>query len=157
MNCRERRGPDGPLWMAGSPSTRMSTSTTDTLPLLHFTKNYEHRDSGSYSSVPDYMRPLRTTVDAPARKHTPKVRRITSWMLRHRRQPHRRLTDRTGQILVSCPHLAVTAGHVTSFAEMFAEHLGTQLNSWIPAARASLRPRTRHRPRTRLQRTDPAL
>ena len=40
---------------------------------------------GSYSSVRDYLRPLRTIGAAPARKQIPKVRRTTSWMLRHRR------------------------------------------------------------------------
>jgi hypothetical protein len=43
---------------------------------------------GSYSSVREYLRPLRTIGAAPARKQVPKVCRITSWMLRHRRQPH---------------------------------------------------------------------
>ena len=50
---------------------------------------------GSHRTVRDYLRPLRTIGAAPARRHIPKVRRITSWMLRNRRQPHRRRADRT--------------------------------------------------------------
>ena len=37
------------------------------------------------------------TGAAPDRRQIPKVRRITSWILRHRRQPHRRRAGRTGR------------------------------------------------------------
>ncbi|MDV6278675.1 transposase [Rhodococcus erythropolis] len=88
---------------------------------------------GSYSSVREYLRPLRTIGAAPAGKQIPKVRRITSSMLRH---PDN-LTDdeqiRLKQVLASCPHLEATAGHVTSLAEMLTERLGEQLNSWMSA------------------------
>ncbi|KJF19109.1 Transposase (plasmid) [Rhodococcus sp. AD45] len=49
---------------------------------------------GSYSSVRDYLRPLRAIGAAPARRQIPKVRRITSWMLRHPANLRRR-ADRT--------------------------------------------------------------
>ena len=89
---------------------------------------------GSYSSVRDYLRPFRRIGAAPpSTPKVPKVRRITSWMLRH---PDN-LTDdeqiRLKQVLASCPHLEATAGHVKSFAEMFIERLGKQLNSWMSA------------------------
>lgn len=35
---------------------------------------------GSYRSVRDYVRPLRTIGAAPAERQFPKARRITSWM-----------------------------------------------------------------------------
>ncbi len=91
---------------------------------------------GSYSSVRDYLKPLRTIGAAPARKQIPKVRRITSWMLRH---PDNLTDDEQiglKQVLAGCPHLEATAGHVASFAEMLTEHLGKQLNSWISAVSA---------------------
>lgn len=88
---------------------------------------------GSYSSVRDYLRPLRSIGAAPARKQIPKIRRITSWMLRH---PDNLTDDEQighKQVLASCPHLEATAAHVKSFAEMLTEHLGKQLNSWMAA------------------------
>ncbi|OYD60794.1 ISL3 family transposase [Rhodococcus sp. OK302] len=91
---------------------------------------------GSYSSVRDYLRPLRSIGAAPAREQVPKVRRITSWMLRH---PDNLTDDEQiglKQILASCPHIEATAGHVTSFAEMLTERLGAQLNSWMSAVSA---------------------
>ncbi len=91
---------------------------------------------GSYSSVRDYLRPLRTIGAAPARKQVPKVRQITSWMLRH---PDNLTADEQiglKQIFASCPHIEATAGHVTSFAEMLTERLGKQLNSWMAAVAA---------------------
>jgi hypothetical protein len=56
--------------------------------------------SGSDSSIRDYLRPLRTIGVAPARRQIPKVRRITSWMLRHPNDEQIRLK----QVLASCPH-----------------------------------------------------
>ncbi|MDV6278327.1 ISL3 family transposase [Rhodococcus erythropolis] len=92
---------------------------------------------GSYSSVRDYLRPFhRIGAAAPSRPKVPKVRRITSWILRHPDS----LTDdeqiRLKQVLTSCPHLEAAAGYVTSFAEMLTERLGTQLNSWMSAVSA---------------------
>ena len=49
---------------------------------------------GSYSSVRDYLRPFRRIGTAPpSTPKVPKVRRITSWMLRASRQPYRRRAD----------------------------------------------------------------
>lgn len=92
---------------------------------------------GSYSSVRDYLRPFRRIGSAPpSTPKVPKVRRITSWMLRHPDS----LTDdeqiRLKQVLASCPHLEAVTGHVTSFAEMLTERLGEQLNSWMAAVSA---------------------
>lgn len=91
---------------------------------------------GSYRSVRDYLRPLRTIGAAPARKQVPKVRRTTSWMLRH---PDN-LTDdeqiRLKQVLASCRHLEVAAGHVKSFAQMLTGRLGERLNLWMSAVSA---------------------
>ena len=49
---------------------------------------------GSYSSDRDYLRPFRRIGPAPpSAPKVPKVRRITSWMLRASRQPYRRRAD----------------------------------------------------------------
>ncbi len=92
---------------------------------------------GSYSSVRDYLRPFRRIGAAPpSTPKVPKVRRITSWMLR---PPDNHTDDEQiglKQILASCPHLEATAGHVKSFAEMLTERLGEQLNSWMSAVSA---------------------
>ena len=65
---------------------RFNDGCTSAAALYEELRALEYR--GSYSSVHDYLRPLRTVGVAPASKQVPKVRRITSWMLRHRSQPH---------------------------------------------------------------------
>ncbi|MGY4783280.1 transposase [Rhodococcus opacus] len=66
----------------------------------------------------------------------PKVRRITSWMLR--RPDDLTVEEQIGlkQVLASCRHLEATAAHVTAFAEMLTERRGENLNPWIAAVRA---------------------
>jgi len=91
---------------------------------------------GSYGTVRDYLRPLRAFGAAPAKKRVPKVRRITSWILRH---PDNLTDDEQiglKQILASCPHLEATAGHVKSFAEMLTGLFGKQVNLWMSAVSA---------------------
>jgi hypothetical protein len=82
---------------------------------------------GSYSSVRDYLCPFRRMGAAPpSTPKVSKVRRITSWMLRH---PDNLTDDEQiglKQVLASCPHLETTARHVASFATMLTERLGEQ-------------------------------
>uniref|UniRef100_UPI003975E1AC ISL3 family transposase n=1 Tax=Rhodococcus rhodochrous TaxID=1829 RepID=UPI003975E1AC len=91
---------------------------------------------GGYTTVRDYVRLLRQAGAAPIRKPVPKVRQITSWMLRHPDD----LTDAEQiglkQVHVGCRHLEATAAHVTAFAEMLTELRGDHLNSWMAAVRA---------------------
>jgi transposase len=61
----------------------------------------------------------------------PKVRQITSWMLR---RPDDLDTDealKLKQVLASCPHLDATATHVNAFAEMLTGRHGDRLDSWM--------------------------
>lgn len=98
---------------------------------------------GSHRTVRDCLRPLRTLGAAPARRQIPKVRRITSWMLRH---PDNLTADEhigLKQVLTSCRHLEAIAGHVKSFAEILTERLGAQLNSWMSAVSADDLPHLR--------------
>ncbi|UYF97226.1 ISL3 family transposase (plasmid) [Rhodococcus aetherivorans] len=91
---------------------------------------------GSYTTVRSYVRLLRHAGAAPLRGSVPKVRQITSWMLRHPRD----LTDedRIGlkQVLAGCRHLEATAAHVTASAQILTERRGENLNTWMAAVRA---------------------
>ncbi len=92
---------------------------------------------GSYSAVRDCLRPFRRIAAAsPSTSKVPKVRRITSWLLRHPGNLSDDEQIRLKQILASCPHLEASAGYVTSFAEMLTECLGEQLNSSMSAVSA---------------------
>ena len=82
---------------------------------------------GGYTTVRDYVRLLRQAGAAPVRTPVPKVRQITSWMLRRPDD----LTDaeRVGlkQVLAGCRHIEATATHVSAFAEMLTELRGDHL------------------------------
>lgn len=87
---------------------------------------------GSYSSVRDHLAPFRELGAAPSAKPaTPKVRTITSWMLRRPddldEDEQRDLT----RVLDACPHLAATATHVRSFAQMLTGRHGERLDAWM--------------------------
>ncbi|MDI9915420.1 hypothetical protein [Rhodococcus sp. IEGM 1379] len=62
---------------------RFNNGHTSTAALYEELRTRGYR--GSYGTVREYLRPLCTIGAAPARRQFPKVRRITSWMLRHRR------------------------------------------------------------------------
>jgi transposase len=94
---------------------------------------------GSYSALRDFLTPLRTTSPAAVPKPVvPKVRQITSWLLRR----HSDLDDdeqlRLKQILVTCPHLEATASHVAAFADMLTTRTGDsqRLSAWMSAVEA---------------------
>nr|WP_244213156.1 transposase [Rhodococcus ruber] len=91
---------------------------------------------GSYTTVRSYVRLLRHAGAAPLRGSVPKVRQITSWMLRHPDD----LTDedRIGlkQVLAGCRHLKATAADVTASAQILTERRGENLNAWMAAVRA---------------------
>jgi transposase len=87
---------------------------------------------GCYSSVRDHLAPFRELGAAPpAKPAAPKVRTITSWMLRRPddldEDERRDLT----RVLDACPHLAATATHVRGFAQMLTGRHGERLDAWM--------------------------
>ncbi|WP_246568164.1 ISL3 family transposase [Polymorphospora rubra] len=87
---------------------------------------------GSLATLRTYLQPLRTAAPTPTTPPPPpKVRRITTWLLRHpdRLEPdeHAALTG----IRAACPHLNALADHVTAFAEILTNRHGHHLNHWI--------------------------
>lgn len=92
---------------------------------------------GGYGSVRDYLAPFRELATAPpARPATPKVRPITSWMLRHPDDldDHQRLQLK--QVRSACPHLDATVSHVTEFAKILTNRRGEQLDTWMDVVEA---------------------
>jgi transposase len=87
---------------------------------------------GSRGTVAAYLAPFRALGAAPpATPAVPKVRQITSWMLR---RPEDLDTDEQltlKQMLASCPHLDATATHVATFAELLTGRHGDRLDSWM--------------------------
>jgi transposase len=87
---------------------------------------------GSRGTVAAYLAPFRALGTAPpATPAVPKVRQITSWILR---RPEDLDTDeqlQLTQVLATCPHLDATATHVNTFAEILTGRHGDRLDSWI--------------------------
>jgi hypothetical protein len=98
---------------------------------------------GSYSALRDYLAPLRATGQAPLPGPVvPKVRQITSWLLR---RPADRDDDEQlqgKQILATCPHLDTTASHVAGFADMLTTRTGhhQRLTTWMTESRMTTCP-----------------
>jgi Transposase len=96
---------------------------------------------GSYSTVRDYLQPFREAgVAPPAVPAPPKVRDVTSWMLRHPDTLDADEQVKLKQVLARCPHLDALAGHVTAFAEMLTGRHGERLDEWIAKVQADDQP-----------------
>jgi transposase len=87
---------------------------------------------GSAAIVRTYLHPFRhlgsTPPPAPA---PPKVRHVTSWMLRHPASLDADEQLELKQVLARCPHLDAVAGHVRAFAEIMCGRHGDRLHNWI--------------------------
>jgi transposase len=87
--------------------------------------------AGSLGTVIAYLRPFRQLGPPPATPLPPKVRDITSWLLRHPDSLDADQQLKRKQVLASCPHLEALASHVTAFAELMSGRHGDRLNAWI--------------------------
>lgn len=84
-----------------------------------------------------YLAPFRALgTAAPPTPAVPKLRQITSWMLRHPEDLDADEQLQLTQVLACCPHLEATATHVATLAEMLTGRHGQRLDSWMAAVDA---------------------
>jgi transposase len=92
---------------------------------------------GSRGTLTAYLAPFRALGAAPApTPSVPKVRQITSWMLRRPEDLDAEEQLQLKQVLAACPHLEATATHIGTFAEMLTGRHGEHLDSWMAAVEA---------------------
>jgi hypothetical protein len=88
---------------------------------------------GCRGPVAAYLAPFRALgIAPPATPAVPKVRHITSWILR---RPDDLDDEETAQAQANVgrlPHLDATAAHVGAFAEMLTSLGGQHLDTWMP-------------------------
>jgi len=96
---------------------------------------------GSYGTVYAYLRPFKALPCAPpAVPAPPKVRQITSWILRDPATLDESEQDSLDGVRARCPHLDALARHVTAFAKILTGRRGEQLDAWIAAVSADDQP-----------------
>ncbi|MDW5326766.1 ISL3 family transposase [Plantactinospora sp. KLBMP9567] len=96
---------------------------------------------GTIATLRTYLQPLRTaTAAASAPWRPPKVRAITTWLLRHPDTLDADERDHLTQARAACPHLDALARHVTAFAEILTGRHGHRLDTWIAAVNADDQP-----------------
>jgi transposase len=92
---------------------------------------------GSRGTVADYLAPFRAVGAAPAAKPAaPKVRHVASWMLHHPDDLDDEQRLQLKQVRTTCPHLDITANHVTEFAKILTNRGGERLDEWMAAVEA---------------------
>lgn len=93
---------------------------------------------GSQGTVAIYLAPFRELgAPPPPQPAVPKIRQITSWMLRHPEDLDIEQQLQLNQVLTACPHLDATATHVATFAEILTRRHGDRLDSWMAAVDAA--------------------
>jgi transposase len=96
---------------------------------------------GSAGTVRTYLRPFRELGTAPPRAPAPpKVRQVTSWLLRHPDRLDADQQPKLKDVLARCPDLDAFAGHVAAFAELMSELGGDRLQQWIARVEADQLP-----------------
>jgi transposase len=89
---------------------------------------------GSRGTLAAYLAPFRALGAAPPPTPVvPKIRQITSWMLRRPEDLDAEEQLQLKQVLAACPHLETTATHVATFAEMLTGRHGERLDAWMAA------------------------
>ena len=89
---------------------------------------------GSYATVYAYLRPFKGQAAPPAVPAPPKVRHITSWILRDPASLDESEQASLDGVRAHCPHLDALATHVTEFAKILTGRRGQQLDAWIAQA-----------------------
>jgi transposase len=96
---------------------------------------------GSYGTVHRYLTAFRVPgARPPAVPAPPKVRHITSWILRHPDSLDADEQAKLKDVRERCPHLDALAGHVTEFARILTGRHGERLAAWIDAVNADDQP-----------------
>ena len=95
---------------------------------------------GSYGTVYAYLRPFKGLAAPPAVPAPPKVRHITSWILRDPASLDEDEQDSLTSIRAQCPHLDALSSHVTEFAKILTGRRGERLDAWIARASADDQP-----------------
>ena len=95
---------------------------------------------GSYGTVYAYLRPFKGLAAPPAVPAPPKVRHITSWILRDPATLDDDEQASLNAVRAQCPHLDALASHVTEFAKILTGRRGEQLDAWIAQASAGDQP-----------------
>jgi transposase len=98
---------------------------------------------GSLGTVIAYLRPFRRLGPPPAIPPPPKVRDITSWLMRHPDSLDAGEQLKRKQVLARCRHLEALAGYVTAFAEILCGRHGERLDAWITGVEGDELPQLR--------------
>jgi hypothetical protein len=85
--------------------------------------------AGSQGTVIAYLRPFRHLGPPPATPPPPKVRDVTSWLLRHPDSLDAEEQLKRKQVLARCSHLEALAGHITAFAAIMSGRHGGRSTS----------------------------
>jgi transposase len=96
---------------------------------------------GSAGTVRTYLRPFRRLgTTPPSTPAPPKVRDLTSWMLRHPDSLDADEQLKCKEVLARCPDLDAVAGHIAAFAEILCGLGGERLHEWIAKVEADQLP-----------------
>jgi len=96
---------------------------------------------GSAGIVRNYLRPFRELGSTPPRAPAPpKVRDLTSWLLRHPDSLDTNQQLKCKEVLARCPDLDAVASHVAAFAEIMCGLHGDRLHGWIAKVEADQLP-----------------
>jgi transposase len=96
---------------------------------------------GSSRTLYRYLQPLRTQdpnqAAAPVEPAPPKIRHVTTWLLRRPEDLNDTEQATLANIRGACPHLDRLGGHITAFAKMMVHRTGADnLDTWLAAVEA---------------------